>query len=131
MTTSSASLRTGLLWAARLLLVLIFAFSALDKAVHFDRAVAEMQGFGLPLPRLTAAGVVVVQAAGVILVLLPRGAPIGAALLAAFTLGATLLAHRFWDAGPDFTMQLTIFLEHMAIIGGLVLLGVSGASNKR
>jgi hypothetical protein len=50
-----------------------------------------MQAFGLPVPALTAALVIAVQAGGSVL-LLPATAPVGAALLAVFTLAATLLA---------------------------------------
>lgn len=113
---------------ARLLLVAVFVFSAIDKAVHFDAAVGEMQSFGLPVAPLTAALVILVQAGGSVFLLLPRTAPLGAALLAGFTLLATILAHGFWRAGPEtFTRELTTFLEHLGIIGGLILAGLSDA----
>lgn len=119
-TTSSTVLLLQLV--ARLLLVCVFVFSAVEKAVHFDAAVREMQAFGLPFPAVTAALVIAVQAGGSVLLLLPGTAVLGAALLSGFTLTATLLAHAFWRAGPDtFTRELTVFLEHLGIIGGLML----------
>jgi uncharacterized membrane protein YphA (DoxX/SURF4 family) len=48
---------------------------------------------------------------------------IGAALLAAFTIAATLLGHRFRLRQGDSTRQeLTTRLEHLAIVGGLLIL---------
>jgi uncharacterized membrane protein YphA (DoxX/SURF4 family) len=69
--------------------------------------------------------VIAVQAGGSVLLLLPGTAAVGAALLASFTLAATLLAHGFWRAGPEtFTRELTVFLEHLGIVGGLMLAGL-------
>lgn len=109
---------------ARLFLVAVFAFSAIHKALHFDAAAAEMQALGLPMPALTAALVILVQAAGSILLLIPRTAFAGAALLAGFTVVATVIAHGFWRASDQaFVRELTIFLEHLGIVGGLILAG--------
>jgi uncharacterized membrane protein YphA (DoxX/SURF4 family) len=50
------------------------------------------------------------------------GAGLGAALLAAFTVLATLLGHPFWSLRGEATRrELTTSLEHLAIIGGLIL----------
>ena len=47
---------------------------------------------------------------------------VGAALLAAFTVLATLLGHPFWLLrGETARRELTTSLEHLAIIGGLIL----------
>jgi putative oxidoreductase len=43
--------------------------------------------------------------------------------LAAFTLVATALGHRFWEADPAFFFnQMTHFLKNLAVIGGLLVL---------
>jgi uncharacterized membrane protein YphA (DoxX/SURF4 family) len=56
-------------------------------------------------------------------VLLGIGTAVGAAFLALFTAAATVLGHRFWLLrGKQAQQELTTSLEHLAIIGGLLLL---------
>ena len=48
---------------------------------------------------------------------------LGALLLAGFTVAATVIGHRFWlRRGAEFRHELTTSLEHLAIVGGLLLL---------
>ena len=111
---------------ARVLLASVFAFSAIDKSLNFSSAVTQMQAFGLPAPALMTVLVILTQACGSMLLLIDRLAWLGAALLSLFTLAATMIAHAFWrETGLVFTHQLTTFLEHMGIIGGLVLAGTA------
>src|SRR5215472_3928883 len=50
---------------------------------------------------------------------------LGALVLAGFTVAATLVGHRFWlRRGAEFRKELTTSLEHVAIVGGLLLLSV-------
>jgi uncharacterized membrane protein YphA (DoxX/SURF4 family) len=58
------------------------------------------------------------------------GAWLGAGVLAVFTMLATLIAHPFWLLeGADRVRQLTTFLEHVAIVGGLAAVAfLAGAS---
>jgi len=43
-------------------------------------------------------------------------------LIAIFTVGATLAAHRFWAVDPAAMQgQLTNFLKNLSIIGGLLV----------
>lgn len=110
---------------ARVLLASVFVFSAIDKSLHFAEAVNEVTALGLPMPAVVTACVIVTQAAGSALLFFPRTAWVGAALLILFTVAATVLAHPFWrEDGPDYTRQLTTFLEHLGIVGGLVLAGM-------
>jgi len=48
-------------------------------------------------------------------------------LLAAFTVVATVWVHDFWNmSGIDRLARSRIFVAHLAIVGGLLLLAVSG-----
>jgi transmembrane protein len=48
---------------------------------------------------------------------------LGALLLAGFTAAATVIGHRFWlRRGAELRHELTTSLEHVAIVGGLLLL---------
>lgn len=109
-------------WAARLALASPFAVSGVAKLIDFGAATNEVAGLGLANPALVAAAVVVTQLVGSALLLTRRFRWLGAGLLAGFTVLATLLAHSFWRfSGPEQARQMATFLEHVAIVGGLVL----------
>jgi uncharacterized membrane protein YphA (DoxX/SURF4 family) len=108
---------------ARVLLALVFLYSGQDKLRHWHASVEEVASLGLPFAPAFAAGTIALQIVGGALVAFGLGMRIGAALLAAFTLAATLLGHRFWLLHGDIARrELTTVLEHLAIVGGLLLL---------
>ncbi len=113
---------------ARLALVAPFLMSGIAKLFDPTGATAEMQHFGLTPAGLFAALVIGVQLAGGIAVLVGRCSAIAAGVLAVFTLAATLLAHPFWSfADPMLsTLHRNIFVEHVSIIGGLMLAATLG-----
>jgi uncharacterized membrane protein YphA (DoxX/SURF4 family) len=107
---------------ARLLLAAVFLYSGADKLRHWGAGVAEVTELGLPWPAGFAAATIATQLIGGLSVALGLGAAIGAALLAGFTVAATLLGHRFWLLhGQPAQREFTTALEHVAIVGGLVL----------
>ncbi len=110
---------------ARVLLASVFVFSAVTKSLHFPQAMDEVQALGLPAPAVVTVCVILIQMVGSVLLFLHRTAWLGAALLALFTLSATALAHAFWrESGAVYVRELTTFLEHLGIIGGLMLAGI-------
>ena len=117
------------LTAARLFLAIVFLYSGVEKIVYFEAGLEEVRGFGLPWPRPCLALTIVTQLTGGVLVATGYVAWLGALLLAGFTFAATLLGHRFWlFQGERFRHELTTTLEHVAIIGGLLLVGVLDVS---
>ena len=112
---------------ARICLAAVFLFSGTAKALDWTGGVAEVAGLGLPLPAVALAATIVVQLVGGLAVLTGLGARWGALALAGFTLFATLIAHDFWNAPAETRAhELTTFLEHVALIGGLLLLAAAG-----
>jgi uncharacterized membrane protein YphA (DoxX/SURF4 family) len=110
---------------ARLCLAAVFLYSAVDKLWHWRSSVEEVRGDGLPWPAAFAGATVFTQLVGGFLVATGFFAWLGALLLAGFTVAATLLGHRFWlRRGAEFRHELTTSLEHVAIVGGLLLLSV-------
>jgi uncharacterized membrane protein YphA (DoxX/SURF4 family) len=108
--------------AARLALVSPFAISGLLKLLDFGGATAEVRDLGLSSPALVAGAVVATQLIGSLLFLSRRFCWLGAGILSGFTAFATLLAHAFWQFdGVERAHQMATFLEHAAIVGGLVL----------
>ena len=112
---------------ARICLATVFLWSGVDKLVNWKDGRAEIVALGLPLPSLDLAATIVCQTAGGLMVLLGLWTRLGAWLLLAFTLFATLLGHRIHSlSAPEDKRELTTILEHLAIIGGFLLLVVNG-----
>lgn len=116
---------------ARLCLAIVFLYSGIDKLWHWRASIAEVRGDGLPWPVAFAGATVCTQFVGGSLVATGFLAWLGALLLAGFTVTATLLGHRFWlRRGADRRHELTTSLEHLAIVGGLLLLSVLDLSTR-
>jgi uncharacterized membrane protein YphA (DoxX/SURF4 family) len=110
---------------ARLCLAAVFLYSGVDKLWHWRSSIEEVSSDGLPWPAAFAGATVFTQLVGGFLVATGFFAWLGALLLAGFTVAATLLGHRFWlRRGAEFRHELTTSLEHVAIVGGLLLLCV-------
>jgi uncharacterized membrane protein YphA (DoxX/SURF4 family) len=110
---------------ARLCLAAVFLYSGVDKLRHWSSSIEEVRGDGLPWPAAFAGATVVTQLVGGCLVATGFFAWLGALLLAGFTIVATLLGHRFWlRHGSELRHELTTSLEHVAIVGGLLLLSL-------
>ena len=108
---------------ARLCLAAVFLYSGVDKLWHWRSSIEEVRSDGLPWPAAFAGATVFTQLVGGFLVATGFFAWLGALLLAGFTIAATLIGHRFWlRRGSEFAHELTTSLEHVAIVGGLVLL---------
>jgi putative oxidoreductase len=110
---------------ARLCLAAVFLYSGVDKLTHWRASIEEVKGDGLPWPAAFVGATVFTQLVGGFLVATGFFAWLGALLLAGFTIAATLVGHRFWlRRGAEFQHELTTSLEHVAIVGGLLLLAV-------
>lgn len=110
---------------ARLCLAIVFLYSGVDKLWHWRSSIEEVKSDGLPWPAAFAGATVFTQLVGGFLVATGIFAWLGALLLAGFTGAATFLGHRFWlRRGAEFRHELTTSLEHVAIVGGLLLLSV-------
>jgi len=108
---------------ARLCLAIVFLYSGVDKLWHWRSSIEEVRSDGLPWPAAFAGATVFTQLVGGFLVATGFFAWLGALLLAGFTVAATVIGHRFWlRRGAEFRHELTTCLEHLAIVGGLLLL---------
>ena len=108
---------------ARLCLAAVFLYSGVDKLWHWRASIEEVRSDGMPWPAAFAGATLFTQLVGGCLVATGFFAWLGALLLAGFTVAATLVGHRFWlRRGSEFAHELTTSLEHVAIVGGLLLL---------
>jgi len=105
-----------------LMLCAAYIQGGLQKLFDYGGAVAEMQHFGLPLPAVAAAAVIVLELAASAMIIAGWKRWLGAAALALFTLAANFMANRFWDlAGHERMMSANGFFEHIGLVGALLL----------
>ena len=118
MTISKSTYTVG-----RILLASLFVVSGIFKIIGFTGTVGFMASLGLPVPTLAVIVTIFVEVgAGLALMSGSRLARPAALLIAIFTVGATLAAHRFWAVDPAAMQgQLTNFLKNLSIIGGLLV----------
>lgn len=107
---------------ARLCLVSAYLVGGLDKLSDLPAAYAETAHFGLQPAWLWAWATIGVELAGSALVLSGRLVWLGAAMLALFTLAASVLANAFWTMqGAARFAAFNAFFEHLGLIGGFIL----------
>ncbi len=103
-----------------------FWWSGISKLANFQGAVAEAAGLGLRPAALIAVATIAVQFGGSALIVTGWSVWIGAGLLAAFTLLASLVGHAFWTCADPVERdhQLNAFLANAGLVGGLVLAAI-------
>ncbi|MGN2250519.1 DoxX family protein [Frateuria sp. GZRe14] len=112
---------------ARILLVVLFVLFGWSKLTDFPGTVGYMASQGLPVPTLAAAVVVLMEFfVGLAIVLGFCTRPL-ALLLALYTLGTALIGHHYWTMeGADRMANMINFYKNISIIGGLLLLCITG-----
>ncbi len=109
-------------WLALLGLCAAYLQGGIQKALDFGGAVAETAHFGMAPAVPVTLAVIVLELGASLAILCNRWRWLGALLLAAFTLAATFVANRFWDApAPDRFGMANAFFEHLGLVGGFVL----------
>ncbi|MBI4293302.1 MAG: DoxX family protein [Betaproteobacteria bacterium] len=114
--------------AGRLLLALLFLLSGFEKITGFTGTAGYIAAKGLPLPQFAAAGAIVFELAGSVMLVLGWKARWGALLLFIFTVIATVFFHNFWAVPADqSTNQMIHFMKNLAIMGGLLYVMAYGS----
>ncbi len=111
---------------AATLLTLPYWTSGIAKLTDPTGAVAEARHFGLEPAAVAVALTILIQIGGSLLIIFGRKAWLGAGALGVFTAIATLIAHPFWEVADPVARfhDRNIFLEHVGLIGGLMLAAV-------
>jgi putative oxidoreductase len=119
--------RDAILLVARVLLIVMFVIFGWSKLTGFSAAEAYMASTGAPVPVLAAAIAVVMElVVGIALAVGVFTRPL-ALLLALYTLGTALIGHHYWtQTGMEQYANMVNFYKNISIIGGLLLLTVSG-----
>lgn len=120
--------RDELILLGRVLMMLLFLISGWGKLTGFQGTVGYMGTVGAPIPVVAAAIAVVMEfGVGIALLIGFWTRPL-ALLMALFVLGTALIAHTFWNVeGAMQTANMVQFYKNLSIMGGLLLLAVTGA----
>ena len=107
----------------RVLLALLFVLAGYSKLTGIAGTAGWFGSIGIPFPTVVAVLVGLLELVGGLAIFIGYQTRIAALALAAFTVGATLIAHL------DFSdqMQVLLFQKNLSITGGLLVLAAFGA----
>lgn len=114
---------------ARLCLVVLFPFSALDKIMHWGAAKKQAESSFMPLGAPLVIVAIAVEIATPICVVFGWYPRVAALVLAGYCVATAVLYHPFWNF-PDFwssrdsrgNQHLWDFLKNFGLVGGLLLI---------
>jgi putative oxidoreductase len=113
---------------ARILLVALFVIFGWSKLTDFGGTVAFMTAQGVPFPMASTTIAVVVEFFVGIAILIGFYTRPLALLCAIYTLATALVAHHYWTMVDGARAENMInFYKNISIVGGLLLLSVTGA----
>jgi len=123
----------ALAFAGRFLMAIIFLLAGFGKATAYAGTVGYFAKLGVPMPEIVVALSILVELGGGILLLIGYRLQIVAPIMAAFTIGAALIGHRFWEASdPAVHMQqMNNFLKNVAMCGGFLMVLVDARRRRR
>jgi putative oxidoreductase len=113
---------------ARILLVVLFVVFGWGKLTNYSGTVGYMAQLNLPTPSVTALVVIAVEVFVSLAIAFGAWTRPLVLLLALYTLGTALIGHHFWTMeGAARNGNAINFYKNISIIGGLLLLYVTGA----
>lgn len=113
------------------MLTFVFWTAGLAGIFDFPMKVGEMRAAGLIPPEAFAVAVTAVQLTGSLLIILNRHAWLGAGALGVFLALTIPIGHPFWTlAEPQRTTSFFTVLEHISLIGGLMVVAALGRKAK-
>jgi len=117
-----------LILAARLLLATVFLIFGWRKLRDYSGTVSQIVQFGVPLPRLAALVAIFMELPVAFAVAVGAFARPSALLLLLYTLATALVGHHYWTVtGAARVDSMDGFYKNLSIMGGLLLLYVTGA----
>jgi putative oxidoreductase len=110
---------------ARWLIAFFFIASGAGKAFAFEPSAAIAAAAGLPSPKAVVAGIILLEIAGGVCLLLGFGTKYVSVALIAFLVLASVVFHaRFVRDRVSGTDQMVHLIKNVAIIGGLISTGL-------
>jgi len=117
-----------LILAARLLLATLFLIFGWRKLRDFPGTVNQMAQLGVPTPLTAAAVATFMELPVAFAVAIGAFTRPAAVLMFFYTLGTALIGHRYWTmTGADRVDSMDSFYKNLSIMGGFLLLYITGA----
>ncbi len=117
-----------LILAARLLLAMLFLIFGWRKVRDTSGTVSQMVQLGVPTPVLATVVSIFMELPVAFAVAVGAFTRPLAGLMALYALGTALIGHRYWTAqGADYVDSLDGFYKDLSIMGGFLLLFITGA----
>ena len=98
----------------RILLVLIFLSSGIDKIQNFEGTAKYMATFGMPYTPYFLFGAIILELAGSVFVILGYYTRFGALLLLIFLIPTTIIFHTNFDD----QIQIIMLMKNISMFGG-------------
>jgi putative oxidoreductase len=113
---------------ARLLLAALFLIFGWRKLTDYSGTVSRMVQDGARFPALATPVSIFMELPVAFALAVGAFTRPSAVLLALYTLGTALIAHRYWTmTGPNKVDSLESFYKNLSIVGGFLLLFITGA----
>jgi len=117
-----------LILAARLFLATLFLIFGWRKLRDFPGIVSQLVRDGVRVPRVAAAVAIFMELPVAFAVAIGAFTRPAAVLMAFYTLGTSLIEHRYWTTtGSGKIALMEAFYKNLSIIGGFLLLFLTGA----
>ncbi len=114
--------------AARLLLAALFLIFGWRKARDYSGTVSQMVKLRVPTPVLATIIAIFMELPVAFAVAIGAFTRPSAALMALYTLGTAVIGHHYWTVkGADYVESLDGFYKDLSIMGGFLLLCITGA----
>jgi len=114
--------------AARLFLATLFLIFGWRKLRDYSGTVSQMVQDGVPTPVLATVVAIFMELPVVFAVAIGALTRPSAVLLVLYTLGTSLIEHRYWTmTGADQFASMEAFYKNLSIMGGFLLLYITGA----
>jgi len=124
----TSDINDKLILAARLLLATLFLIFGWRKLRDYSGTVNQLVQLGVPMPTLGAAVATFMELPVAFAVLVGAFTRPSALLMFLYTLGTALIGHRYWTlTGADQVASMDGFYKNLSIMGGFLLLYVTGA----
>jgi putative oxidoreductase len=119
--------KDALILAARVLLMVLFLLFGWAKLTNFGGTIGYMGSLGAPAPTVSAIIAVAMEVFVAIALILGVFTRPLALVFVLYTLGTALIGHHYWTLeGTDRMMNMINFYKNISIMGGLLLLAVTG-----
>jgi putative oxidoreductase len=122
------NINDGVILAARLFLATLFLIFGWRKLRDYSGTVSQTVQDGVPTPVLATVVAIFMELPVAFAVAVGAFTRPLAVLLALYTLAASLIEHHYWTVtGPDQLASMENFYKNLSIMGGFLLLYITGA----